>query len=264
MTTEPELRELQEEFLVAFRYFHKLCMDNGIHYSLHGGSLLGAVREKGFIPWDDDIDVTMMRSEYEKFRKLMLKGGLDEYFYFDELSAKMPHLCMKRPDRPNVWISVFIYDYISENTLLRKYKQFYNKYIFLVLNSKDELMKDCKNTFKNRIKKSVERCLWTIGNRKSRQENWKRCDRFNQNRLLGGKTKVFRSNDMLAANGIYIILPSNVLDEYMIVPFEDTEAMISKKYDLILSTSYGKDYMTPKQDASKDELHDKLRDSLKQ
>lgn len=56
MSSDSELNKVQEDFLVALRYFHQICMDNSIHYSMHGGSLLGTIRERGFIPWDDDID----------------------------------------------------------------------------------------------------------------------------------------------------------------------------------------------------------------
>lgn len=58
------IRQRQLEMLDIFDGF---CTSNGINYSLSGGSLLGAVRHKGFIPWDDDVDLMMPRPEYERF-----------------------------------------------------------------------------------------------------------------------------------------------------------------------------------------------------
>ena len=54
-------KELHKEMLLLLKRFDELCTANDIKYSLHAGTLLGAVREKGFIPWDDDIDVTVTR-----------------------------------------------------------------------------------------------------------------------------------------------------------------------------------------------------------
>ena len=62
--TDLELRTIQLELL---KDVHMFCQENGIRYSLAGGSLLGAVRHHGYIPWDDDIDLMMPREDYERF-----------------------------------------------------------------------------------------------------------------------------------------------------------------------------------------------------
>ncbi len=59
-----QLKQIETELLVSF---DKLCRERGYRYSLGGGTLLGAVRHKGFIPWDDDVDVMMPRPDYDAF-----------------------------------------------------------------------------------------------------------------------------------------------------------------------------------------------------
>ena len=263
LSDDAVLRAKQEEFLVAFKFFHAFCIKNDIRYSLHGGSLLGAVREKGFIPWDDDIDTSMTRENYERFKRIINTSELPKGFFFDDELTRSAHLCMEREGKPLVWITIFVYDYIPSSKLGKELKWANIKLSVMSLNEKDQLVKKTKpGGIKYKLKKAAEEFIWERRHHLGRKRIRADLDRFNRDRLVGNKKMVFRSNDTFAKNGIYITLPSDVMDEYMIVPFEDQEAMINKKYDMVLSSSYGKDYMTPKKETSKEEIHDSLREIL--
>jgi lipopolysaccharide cholinephosphotransferase len=71
-----ELRALQ---LKVLEVFHNYCIDNGLKYSLACGTLIGAIRHNGYIPWDDDIDVFMMRDDYDRFIKRFPLVYMDSY-----------------------------------------------------------------------------------------------------------------------------------------------------------------------------------------
>ena len=64
------LRKLQLAELEILKFLVKICEENNIRYYISGGTYLGAVRHKGFIPWDDDVDIAMPRKEYERFLEI--------------------------------------------------------------------------------------------------------------------------------------------------------------------------------------------------
>lgn len=75
-----DLRKLQLSELDILKKFHEVCEKHNLTYYLTGGTLLGAVRHKGFIPWDDDIDVVMPYDDYKKLCKLPSEVFGEEFF----------------------------------------------------------------------------------------------------------------------------------------------------------------------------------------
>lgn len=113
--SETEIRTVQLEMLA---YIDKLARENGIEYSLGGGSLLGAIRHQGFIPWDDDIDIMLDRSNYEKLLIVLKKQENEDYkllHYSTEKNflpfAKLYHTgteFISKTDKMHPWTGLFI------------------------------------------------------------------------------------------------------------------------------------------------------------
>lgn len=82
--TDEELKQIQNKSLEIAKYVAKLCKEHDVKFFLYAGSLIGAVREHGFIPWDDDMDILFTPPEYEKFREVWDKYADKERFTFWE------------------------------------------------------------------------------------------------------------------------------------------------------------------------------------
>lgn len=80
MTNDYGNLELHTVLLSAMKDIDKVCRENNIPYYLHAGTLLGAVNHGGFIPWDDDVDISMMRKDYDRFMQIMTRDYADRYF----------------------------------------------------------------------------------------------------------------------------------------------------------------------------------------
>lgn len=131
------VRDVQLVLLEMLKDIDIICQKHQIPYYLSGGSCLGAVRHKGFIPWDDDMDISMMYDDYLKFLEV-LKTELPEKYYFHcfethkkynvlipamkimkkgtyikEVNALLPNRC---EGGDGLFIDVFIVDYVNENT----------------------------------------------------------------------------------------------------------------------------------------------------
>ena len=85
--TSEQLLNLQHELLKMLIDVKNICDSNNIDYMLSGGTLLGAIRHKGFIPWDDDIDIMMTRNEYDKFKVCFEAAFKERYQLTEPLSS---------------------------------------------------------------------------------------------------------------------------------------------------------------------------------
>lgn len=252
MPHEPQTKELHERMLELLKNFHNFCINNNIKYSLHGGTLLGAIREKGFIPWDDDIDITFTREEFEKFRSSLIKAKELPFNY----TRDFRRLIKNEEGGSFVWLDIIIYDYISENKLIQKIKLF----ILIILTAWNRSSEEMKLTKVHGLytgwKYAIIYLLHLFG--KLFPYNFKKkIIQMAYKSFPGNKQLIHRSNDQYI--GMVIFLPSSCMSNYQMTPFEDTELMITTQYDLILKTTYGDDYMTPKKFDNDAKAHTEFR-----
>lgn len=83
--SEEELKQIQEIQQELIREAVRICRKCEIHFNMVGGTMLGAIRHKGYIPWDDDADIGFLRTEYEKFREACRTELDHEKFYMQDL-----------------------------------------------------------------------------------------------------------------------------------------------------------------------------------
>lgn len=76
-----DIKKIQRVELEILLEFDRICKKYDIHYQLYAGTLIGAIRHKGFIPWDDDIDVSMLRADYNKFLSVVEDELSEDYFF---------------------------------------------------------------------------------------------------------------------------------------------------------------------------------------
>lgn len=82
------LRQLQKEALKILIRIDQFANKHKINYFLYSGTLIGTIRHQGFIPWDDDVDIAMLRSDFNKFDNLLAAGIFDEKPYYYQSNKK--------------------------------------------------------------------------------------------------------------------------------------------------------------------------------
>lgn len=135
MNAEQEKRKLQDTILIIAKEIDKICKENNIDYFMDGGTQLGAIRHRGFIPWDDDFDIGMKRIEYDRFinvcqqslnkKKFHLETEEDigYGFAFAKIHLKGTEIIENFSKNANVdhgiFVDIFPYDNIPDSDLKR-------------------------------------------------------------------------------------------------------------------------------------------------
>ena len=247
--SDDELKKIAVDIL---QYIDTLCRENNITYYLMFGTLIGAIRHKGFIPWDDDIDICLMRPDYEKLMVLVEKDGRyksiyaenDSNYYFTYGRITDTRTILKRrPKRKikdfGVFVDVFPIDnapFESEATTWRdEFMQLKRNVWATIPTCYDDFY--CGNVFRYLLRFLRElrtRCFLRVKNFHTYREQMLECvTRYNEHNT---------ESLMIAETNSFCRFPRDVFDEVVEVDFEGVKAMAPAKYDQILRSIFG-DYM---------------------
>ena len=109
-----QIRDIQLANLALLKEMDYVCKRAGLTYWLDGGTLLGAIRHKGFIPWDDDIDTAMLRDDYEKiidaFKKYSRNKGIFADYVRSKINPCMCHIKVQHKLCPHLFVDIFPWD----------------------------------------------------------------------------------------------------------------------------------------------------------
>lgn len=244
------LRKVQLTQLEIMKYIDGVCRRNNIPYYLCAGSMLGAVRHNGFIPWDDDLDIMLLRGDYERLLDLLEKEETDMYWlqsYKTDADYWNPYAKLRKVGtvykekgmenlddvKCGVWVDIFPLDYAdSENSLMLRARKALVKTIGFSLR---------KRTFGMKIRAFSRRyipalLLWQCFPIKMLKKL--------QEKLMRGSGKQKEHIANIAST--YAIqketYPYKWFQQTQAIAFEDTEFFVPNGYDMYLTKLY-KNYM---------------------
>lgn len=247
-------RELQLFSLEILKDVHNFCVKENIKYSLAYGTLIGAVRHKGFIPWDNDIDICMPRPDYERFIKSYKSENFELAFFgegckhdcliayarvFDNKKTYATKMHWIKND-VGVWIDVFPLDGVPEN--FEEFVMLYNdlseswnaiipkKIQYEKISHYDGL----KAKLKLLAKKVMQ--LNGFGGHKLQKAY------INKIKKISFDSAIFWSQLAVMDNGPVEHISKNAFSELSLMNFEDSSFCVMKDFDVALKAVYG-DYM---------------------
>lgn len=243
MATIEELHEVQYQML---QYFDELCTNQGIRYCMGAGTLLGAVRHRGFIPWDDDIDVYMSLEDAKKLEKSF--HSEDYFLQTPETDPESSYIMLRlringtyMPQPPvdpvvnihkGVWMDIFVYTDAGKSNAAKKLQlqlmrllQSYRCRWYHAKAHPERKVHVFLTKLPSSLALSIDHCLLSaiqaLGSEKSE-------DAF-----------------VMEVSEPYF-LPKRYYENVVRYPFEGGEFWGVQDYDSYLSSLYGSDYMTPK------------------
>lgn len=227
------------------------CEEHNLRYFLGYGTLLGAVRHKGFIPWDDDVDIIMPKDDYLKLIDIFNKEKKEDHlFLVDPMSDLARHTFVKIIDQRTVKIEgsieylhgnlgvdidVFPVDGVPEDE--EEYRKWYKKLYMLYRMCVWDVI-DWKTTTSKKLKLALPFIKPFLNRKKllAKAEKLHSLYPYNNSVMVDEVSSIFN----LAKHKLYKV----DFDEYEYSDFEDRKFRIPKAYDKILTSTYG-DYMTP-------------------
>ena len=244
-----DVSEIQQMELGIMEYIHEVCQKIGVKYFLAYGSLIGAVRHKGFIPWDDDMDICMLREDYEKLQDYLIAHPDERYevmSYKNNLNYVYPF--MKVQDN---------YTYLLEEDVRIDSNMGIYVDIFPVDGYEDDA--DFKNKMTKLIKKRQLSCYTFKGitNTKSLLNSLIRYISIvifyftNTNKYVEQIDELAKSRAVVDYEQVDYLIYKDMnkpvwkrewLEQVIVGTFEGKEFMIPKHYHEILTSDYG-DYM---------------------
>ena len=238
-----KLRVVEIEILDKFV---EVCLKNNIHYSLAYGTLIGAVRHHGFIPWDDDIDILMLRKDYERFIEAWYNENITDYYIqnyktditytnnFMKIRKDHTTFIEEKSDRNNkknrgIFIDIFPLDVVPKGKIKRVYH-----FIICAIN----LLYSRGYTSKSsKLLMIIERALLMLPNSaKVKIRLWTEEQKQKWNGLRG---ELCNSSTIEESK---IFFPEDMMDDFTLLDFNGKKYSSMKKYDEFLCQFYG-DYM---------------------